>query len=277
MKTEFSINRAIGAAALTILLCTLAQGCRTKGGPNKLGGSSHEPTGMTLISDRAFDAPNESGWRDDNWGSATGGKFIRDGKAPKSPGNILRTTLPAGFPAGGGTFSGDLTFAPQRTLYISYWARLSKNWEGSDSGIDKQFYVYTSSGVPSVVFTAHGTEYEPKSPVVEGQDILAGGIGSDTRDPDFGPNVIPTATIPRGEWYRMEMVVVGNSPGKRDGSIDWYVNGAHVGSYSKIQFTPGAAQWSVFHFTNLWTGDSTFKTRESQTLDFDHVYLSGKN
>jgi hypothetical protein len=231
---------------------------------------------MTLISDRAFDARNESGWRDDDWGNAAGGKIIRDAKAPKSPGNILRTTLPAGFPAGGGTFSGDLTFAPMRTLYISYWARLSKNWEGSDSGIDKQFYVYTSSGVPSVVFTAHGSEYEPKSPVVEGQYILAGGFGSDPGDPDFDPNVVATATIPRGEWYRIEMVLIGNSPGKRDGSIDWYLNGAHVGSYSKIQFTSGAAEWSLFHFTNLWSGDSTFKTRESQTLDFDHLYLSGK-
>jgi hypothetical protein len=237
-------------------------------------GSSNEPTGMAAISDRPFNAIDELGW-DDKGGS--GGVIMADQSAPRSPPSVLRTTIPAGFHAGGGTYSGDFNFTASRTLYVAYWARLSSNWQGPDAAIDKQFYVYTSTGVPSVIFAAYGVGSNPKTPLVDGQDIIQGGQGyGDAHNPDWGPNLVRSAQIPRGQWYQVEVVLVGNTAGNADGSIDFYVNGVHVGSYSRIQFTSGAARWSLFHYTNIWTGTSSV-TSAAQTLDFDHIYLSGKN
>jgi hypothetical protein len=254
-----------GSATLTVL---------DGSGPPPPTGSSNEPSGMTLLSDRQFNAIDELGWDD---GGGSGGAIIQDATAPRSQPNILRTTLPAGFRAGSGSYSGDFNFAASRTLYVAYWARVSSNWQGPDAGINKQFYVYTSTGEPSVVFAINGVNSDPLTPVVEGQDIIRGGAGhGDAQNPDWGPNLVPSARVPRGEWYQVEATIVGNTAGAADGSIDIYVNGVHVASYANIQFTSGAARWALFHYTNIWTGVAAV-TRQAQTLDFDEIYLSGKN
>jgi hypothetical protein len=233
-------------------------------------GSSNEPPGMTVISDRPFNAINELGWADDNWGNPNGGVIIQDASAPKSPLNILRTTLPAGFKGGGGTFSGDFSLATPRTLYVSYWARMSSNWFGG--GIHKQFYAYTNTP-SSIYFDAYGEGSGTIQPQIAGQNIVAGGNGfGDPQNPDWPPNLVPSAHLVRGQWYHVEVVLVGNTAGTADGSIDWYLDGVHVGSYSKIQFATTAARWNVLHYTNLWNGTTV---PAAQTLDFDHLYTSG--
>jgi hypothetical protein len=226
---------------------------------------------MTVISDRPFDALNELGWDD----SGSGGKIVQDATAPQSPSNILRTTLPAGFQAGGGTFSGDLFFTGKRTFYVSYWGRVSSNWQGQDAGVNKQFYAYTNGTTPNIYFDAHGTGSGPLVPQLAGQDIIKGGIGGDPLNPDWAPNLVPSVRIIRGQWYHVEVVLVGNTAGSANGSIDWYFNGVHVGSYSNVQFQSGAAVWTQLHYTNLWGGGGG-STAAAQTLDFDHMYLSAK-
>jgi uncharacterized protein YjdB len=236
----------------------------------RTAGSSNEPAGMTVISDRPFNAINELGWADDNWGNPTGGVIIQDATAPKSPTSVLRTTLPSGFKGGGGTFSGDFTLATPRTLYVSYWARMSSNWIGG--GIHKQFYAYTDTPA-SIYLDAYGEGTGTIQPQIAGQNIVAGGNGyGDPQNPDWPPNLVPSAHLVRGQWYHIEVVLVGNIAGNADGSIDWYLDGVHVGSYSKIQFATNAAHWNQLHYTNLWNGTTVPAT---QTLDFDHLYTSG--
>jgi len=237
----------------------------------QLAGASNEPSGMTVITDRPFDALGEMGW-DDN---GSGGAIIQDPTAPRSPSSILRTTLPKGFTAGGGTFSGDLFFPGKRTLYISYWARLSSNWQGQSADVNKQFYAYTNGTTPNIYFDAHGAGSNPLVPQLAGQDIIAGGIGGDPLNPDWNPNLLPSAQLIRGSWYHIEVVLVGNTSGSRNGSIDWYLDGVHIGSYSGIQFQSGAAVWTQLHYTNLWGGGGG-TTAQAQTLDFDHLYISAK-
>lgn len=231
---------------------------------------TNEPTGLTLITNRGFDALDEMGWVDEG-----SGQIVSDATSLEPPMKILRTTLPAGFHAGSGSAWGDLKFAPVRTLYARYRARLSLNWVGGDAGIDKQFYVYTDKGVPSLVFAAGGGGSAPKYPLMEGQDIVKGGIGTYPHDPDFVPNLVRGAVISRGEWYRIEALLVGNTLGQSDGSFDIYLNGLHVTSYKGIQFVSGDCKWGLFHYTNIWTGVSS-KVKAAQTLDFDNIYLSGK-
>jgi hypothetical protein len=232
---------------------------------------------MTVISDRPFNAINELGWSDDNWGYASGGVIIQDPTAPRSPSSILRTTIPRGFVGGGGTFSGDFTISSApRTLYVSYWARVSSNWQGEQSGVNKQFYVYTSSDVPSIYMNMYGAGSGPLQPQIAGQNISAGGQGfGDPNNPDWTPNLVPSAQIVRGQWYHIELILVMNSVGNADGSIDWWLDNVHIGSHSGIQFQSSAPKWRALHYTNLWGGGGSIAVA-SQTLDFDHLYLSGK-
>jgi hypothetical protein len=87
--------------------------------------------------------------------------------------------------------------------------------------------------------------------------------------------LVPTATIPRNQYYLLEAVFVGNTAGRQDGSVDWWVNGVHVGSYS-VQWETGAVTWVRFHYTTIW-GGSAGTVPELMWMDWDHIYLSGKN
>jgi len=177
----------------------------------QLAGASNEPSGMTVITDRPFDALGEMGW-DDN---GSGGAIIQDPTAPRSPSSILRTTLPKGFTAGGGTFSGDLFFPGKRTLYISYWARLSSNWQGQSADVNKQFYAYTNGTTPNIYFDAHGAGSNPLVPQLAGQDIIAGGIGGDPLNPDWNPNLLAgRGTTSRSySWETLRVPATGASTG----------------------------------------------------------------
>ena len=236
-------------------------------------GTSNEPAGMTIITQRHFNAINELGWNDTG-GSL--GSIVSDPTAPQSPSNVLQIKLPAGFGEGGGPFAGDYTFPTNyRTIYVSYWAKYSSNWYGPSSNINKTFYLFTSLGAPSIVFDMDAGGNAPMQPVIAGQDILAGGIGGDAANPFWTPN-LTTAIAARGQWHHIEFIVVGNTAGNRDGSIDWYLNGVHVGHYTGIQFQSGNTVWNMFHYTLLYTGTNNSNPPADQYNWWDDIYISGK-
>jgi hypothetical protein len=234
---------------------------------------SNEPSGMTAISDRPFNALDEMGWSD---GSGTYGKIITDATAPKSPSNVLQIKLPAGFGEGGGPFSGELQLPKNyRTVYVSYWAKYSSNWYGPSSNINKTFYLYTSTGNPAIVFDMDCHATGPMETQVAGQDILKGGVGGDPANPFWTPN-LASGVVTRGQWHHIEFVAVGNTSGNADGSIDWYLNGVHVGSYKGIQFQSGNTVWNLMHYTLLYTGTNNSNPPADQYNYWDQIYLSGK-
>src|SRR4029079_11366762 len=59
--------------------------------------TSNEPAGMTVLTERPFNALNEDGWT--NTGSSDY-KIVADATAPKSPSNIGQIRFPAGFGSG---------------------------------------------------------------------------------------------------------------------------------------------------------------------------------
>ena len=87
----------------------------------------------------------------------------------------------------------------------------------------------------------------------------------------------PTATaeITRGVWHLLELVAVGNTAGNMDGSVDWWLDGVHVGSYA-VQWQTGATFWSRIHGTTIWGGTGQI-VPALQWVEWDHMYISGKN
>jgi hypothetical protein len=232
-------------------------------------GTYNEPSGMTAISDRPFNARNELGWTD---GGGSGEfDFRSDPTAPHSPPSILHAWYPAGYLGGGGPVAYDYPLNNPRTMYIRFWTKLSANFWGHGSEVNKQCYLITSTPSNVIVFSASGQGSGPLRPQIRLQNTVSyPGTAA-----NLDPNLVPGATIPRDQWYMIEIVAVGNTAGKVDGSIDWYLNGVHVGSYP-MEYEAGGTVWGRFHGTTLWGGSGDI-VPALMWVDWDHVYLSAKN
>jgi hypothetical protein len=227
---------------------------------------------MTVISDRPFNALNELGWSD---GGGSGEFDLRtDATAPHSPTGILHAWFPAGYAAGNGPVAFDRSsLGDKRTMYVAFWSRYSANYYGQSSGTNKQFYLHATTGdAPVFFFSAYGSGSGPLLPYIQLQGVIS--WSPNPGSGNLGPNLVPGAQIIRGQWNLVEVVAVGNTAGTADGSVDVYLNGTHVSSYT-IQWQSGATTWSRLHGTTIWGGvGGTVPTLMS--VDWDHIYLSAK-
>jgi hypothetical protein len=193
--------------------------------------------------------------------------IAQDATAPKSPSNVIRATYAAGFGGGSSPVNAELSHAGHRVLYISYWAKLSANFQGHLTGVNKQVYEW-AGGAPIFYFEAYGVGSGNLMPRVVLQGTPADNV--------YSPNLVPSATIPRGQWFNIEIVLGGNSSGAADGSVDWWLNGVHIGSQSGVQWTSGATSWGIFSLRPIWGGVGDVVS-STMTFDVDHLYISGKN
>ncbi len=267
-------NSISGSAPLVVLASTdtATDSAPPPPPPPPPSGNTNEPAGLTLVSNRPFNALNEMGWADEG----NGGKVIQDPTAPKSPNNILRTTLPAGFQGGGGTEWGEINFNAKK-VYVSMWTRESANWEGHEGSLtNKRFYIYTTTDVPSIFLSMEGSGSGPLRPYIEGQNIVTGGAGyGDPQNPDWGPNLVPTAQAVRGQWHNIELVLSMNTVGKADGYFDLWLDGVHISHYTGIMFQSSSPSWRLLHYTNLWGGGGGI-VANTMWLDWDNLYISAK-
>jgi uncharacterized protein YjdB len=231
-------------------------------------GSSNEPAGMTLITERAFNSKTEdSKWDNYNSGPLT---IESDPTAPVSPSGVIRSTLPAGFQAGYSNGSTGLQFSGFSTLYISYWAKYSTNWQGQQADINKQAYAWVDEGGGDgkFVMEASGVGSGTMRPRPILQSMIVG-------DGHKDPNLLPNQEIVRGQWFHIEIVLRGNTAGNADGSFDLWQDGQHCTSYSGLQWTNGATKWFIFELQPIWGGTGG-TVSNTMWIQWDHVYLSGK-
>ncbi len=235
----------------------------------------NEPTGMTFIDERPFNtlaenaSPHVPFWDTDNTLL-----IVQDTTAPHSPSNAIRAFYPAGWSGGaapghaGTTFGGLGTF---KTVYVGYWAKYSLNWVNHISNYTKEFYM-GANGQPGQVFTLVSASSDDGTVPLVPRVCLQAALGTDGI---FMPNLVPGVTVTRGQWFYFEVVLTGNTAGNADGSIDWFINGVHVGSRSAIKFTTAATAWTLLSFDPVYGGTGG-SVPANQWLDIDHVYLSGK-
>jgi uncharacterized protein YjdB len=239
---------------------------------------SNEPVGMTFITQRGFDALNEKGWNDQE--DTNGGLSIaQDITAPISSSNIGRMTYPTGFVAGSSPAnSGVPTGTSYHTLYVRFAAKLSSNWYGQAAGFSKFFYVWEDVNLEGFFFAAHGTGTDPLEPYGMLQGLIAyPPAGPSGSGQNLAPNLVPSARIIRGQWQIYEFILTGNSAGTADGSVDWFLDGVHIGSVRGIKWTTDATVFTHFNWDPVWGGIGPPNVPATQTMDWDHVYLSGKN
>jgi hypothetical protein len=230
--------------------------------------NANEPPGMTKITSREFNAVSDT----PHWQDEDPAIFFDDPTAP-SPTKVWRAQYPKGFAAGSGACNSWL-FMPDNlhTVYLSWWFRYSTNWYGQSTGTNKQLYVWTNGDHPTMYVFARGVGMGELLPYATVQ-------GSKVPRSDellLGPNLVPSARIVRGKWQHLELVLVGNTPGTANGSLDLYLDGVHVSSYKNMQFIDGDALWGDMNMDPVWGGLGG-TVPETQTFDVDHFYASGKN
>jgi hypothetical protein len=248
------------------------------GGPLWRG---NEPAGMTQITERAFDAKLEDGWYFDG-GDGTPLTILSDVAAPKSPPGVIQLLYANGMESGVApmTQEADWTAGLYKTIYVCYYIKVSPNWWGQIVGVVKTIHFWVGDGSISgnkLYTLIEGTQNGPLSARVNLQGIVAGGNEDSGTSAEFPPNIGgQPATIVRGQWHMVEGVWVANTSGNADGSVDWWLDGIHVGSYSGIQFVPGAATFFTLKWSPTWGGGAGDFVPADQYQYFDHFYLSGK-
>lgn len=236
----------------------------TNGGANY----ANEPAGYALINERAYDLLTEVGWKM----NPTSHLSIKtDNNAPQSPSHIGHLDFPVGFKGGTAPLMAWYDIPGNRTkIYVSFWVKLSSNWVGHASGVNKIFFFTINKG-NKVYLTAQGTGSNSLQPQVRVQQINEVPV---TRN--LLPNISPGKRIVRGQWAHWELILKSNSNGQPNGSADWWVDGVKVGSYSNINFVPASGRnvWEKIKWNPTWGGTGGTVPVDMQ-MDIDHTYVSG--
>jgi hypothetical protein len=236
------------------------------------GISSNEPAGMTVLTERPFNALNEDGWT--NTGSSNY-KIAADATAPKSPSNVGQIKFPAGFGSGNAPAVLEKVWSgTQKTLYVSFWVKFSSNWIGNTAGVNKIFHFWIG-GSNRLVLNARGVGTGKLLTEVELQGITAGGNYDAGTTALFTANLGPSGELVRNQWLHWEAVFIGNSSGTANGSVDWWVNGTKVGHYGGLQFVSGAGYWEEMEWSPTYGGAGGVIPAD-QYQWIDHIYISGK-
>ncbi|HJP86567.1 MAG TPA: Ig-like domain-containing protein [Gemmatimonadaceae bacterium] len=261
-------NAVFGSLSNIATATTTASSSQTPPPPS----GSVEPPGLTTLTERPFSALNEDGWTN------TGTRYYTiqtDATAPQSPSSVGQILFPAGFGSGNAPAVLEKVWASGiKTLYVSFWLKMSSNWVGNDAGVNKIFHFWIGDS-NRLFLNAHGAGNGTLTAEVWLQRIVAGGNFDNGTTADFAPNLGVSAVIARGKWVHWEMLLTANSSGTKDGKVEWWINGQKVGSYSGIQFVSGAGTWQEMEWSPTYGGFGN-PVPVNQTMSIDHIRVSGK-
>jgi len=237
---------------------------------------ANEPTGMTLITDRAFNCATtscEGGWG----GQSNNFTIVQDGTAPRSASSIGQMRYPAGMSGGVGPAQTWRSLGNRKTVYISTWLKFSSNFQNHSTGVNKVLHIWIN-GINRLVLIGRG---QGLATVIGLQQLAApynDGRGQIATSVHLLPNVVSTAAMTRNQWHKIEIVLVANTPGLANGSVTMYQNGTKVLQYSGIMYAAagGNGAWEQMNWNPTWGGMGGTVTSDMY-MWMDHLYASGKN
>jgi hypothetical protein len=231
---------------------TPTQGPPTQGPPSA---GAHEPSGMTLITERTFSAKGEEGWYDENNARYT---IIQDSSAPKSPSAVGQMRYPAGFGAGASPAVAEEHMGSRyNTIYVNYWIKLSSNWVGHESTANKTLCLW-SNDQPGTVTETFGSG---RGRLVPGVAVQGG------ENVALKPNLVDVE-FTRGVWHQFELIATLST-----GTLDWWFDGVQVAHYTGRRI--GGNTWGILQWCPVWGGTGGSVPAE-QFMWMDHLRVSGK-
>jgi len=253
--------------------------------PSPTGTHTNQPSGFLALNQLTFDKlpsasydpVNSPGWQADLGGGAL--SLVSDATSPGSTTSVGQMRFPAGFPSG--VAPAQLWTAPQlwasapKTIYIAFWFKISSNWYGNTSGINKVAYAWINNN-PAIAFEMYGVGTGALQPIASVQGIQAiTGVPLSGGAAILWPNAAAD-TISRGVWHSVEMVLGANSTGAADGTIKWWLDGHLSGSYTNVvQWTASQHQWEWMQWNPIYGGAGT-PVPADQYMWMKNLYVSGQ-
>lgn len=227
----------------------------------------HQPPGFIQLTERPFDAAEEDFWRTV---PTPDFQIVEDSTAPKSPPNVGQARFPAGFVGGDGPILsefGDFSFLGYRKLYMSFWLKVSENWQGQENFINKIGFVWMHSD-PVFVPMIKGRDAEPLRSRIALQDIPV--VIARNLDANVG-----AVEIVRGRWHRWEIVFIANTGDNADGEVHWWIDGTKVGEYTDVTVRSSTQSDRLQYVTwyPIWGGGFDIVI-ETMYMWMDHFYAS---
>jgi uncharacterized protein YjdB len=199
--------------------------------PSPTGSHPNEPAGFMALNQLTFDTlpplsydgVSTPGWLADNRSGNM--SIVGDAASPGRTSNVGQMKFPAGF-ASGSAPGQAWTWSPTdpqmwpsapKTIYISFWLKVSSNWYGNASSANKVIYAFINN-TPSAVIEMGGHDTGPLQPevVVQGVQTITG-VGVSGGAAVLKPNVAVSDTISRGAWHFVEGVLGANSMARSSG------------------------------------------------------------
>lgn len=227
----------------------------------------NEPDGFTPLTERDFRLFDEDGWSSSN----SGGLFIvMDEGAPIAPPTVIHAAYPAGFPGGsspGWSEIGAIEERGVRGLYASFWVKVSENWQGHPSRVNKIGFFWIDDG-PAVFTSIQGRGAGTLHPVIHVQGLPGGSWVLEGN--------LARGEVVRGEWHQWEVLLISNQDGGFDGEIHWWLDGNEIGDHRGVRFgRRGAGEvWQRASWRPIWGGCGAF-VDEDMYMRLDRFYISG--
>lgn len=225
--------------------------------------SGHEPVGYSTITDRAFDALDDAGWR---YNKSDNYSIVTDETSPGKCCSAAEARYPEGFGGGRSPMVTWRDAGGSREIYISFHLKLSSNWQGHRSGVNKLGFVWIHDH-PAVYFSAQGSGSSTLRPRIRLQNT-----------PDGGRNLkanVGDASVERGAWHRWEIQMISNTPGRPDGIARLWLDGELISEHTDVLFS-GASEdnrWQELSWYPVWGGRDD-AVREAMSLRISDYYAS---
>jgi hypothetical protein len=234
-----------------------------------------EPVGMTKVTETGFNCVtgcDEWPWFDQLYPGAA--SVVPDPTAPKSPPAVVWQNFTSLLPGGSSPGSFGLKLSQYQTIYVAIWMKLSENYQGHGSGVNKVLHFFTRPGTGGsnvAIFNIRGSGNGTLVPafLMQALAMTPGEINLDA-----SPSVCRTE---RGRWTRYEMVLRNNTPGMSDGSATLWMDGVKCIERAGLAFVREGQinKWSEIWWSPTWggVGDRILSPFYEAV---DHIYISGK-
>lgn len=228
----------------------------------------HEPAGFTRYVVQGMSGRPAPGWAR----VPRAVTFGTDPKAPLSPGGFARMTYPTGFLGGRapGT-TGTKSFGGRRPqeLYVRLGVRVSANWYGHPSTVNKILHFWTTVPQRNMVYLAlSGAGKQPL-----GIRVVCQGTPNDAACTRLLANTRVRSGFSRGAWHVIEVYLRLNTRGQADGVLRLWLDGVLTHDYRTLRLD--AAAWSLVDWSPTWGGMSGVLSAP-QAMDVDEIYVSGR-
>jgi len=234
-----------------------------------VSGRPNEPPGLTQLTDRPFNAKVELGWTDRGDPAF---HIVPDGTAPQSLPTVGEATFPLGYTGGRGPILTEFaTSSKPRHVYLAFWFKLSPNWDGHSSYVNKIYHIWIGA-YNRVYLTLTGIDTLPFTARVALQNVNENPISR-----NLNPNSGNQKKIFRNTWHLWELELIANTQGQPNGEARWWIDGVKQGDYTGINYVQGGTNnwWEFFDWNPTWGGQGDV-VPSTQFMWMDHAYVSGQ-